>query len=121
MHMAPLVVQLAINKGSILGSSQPNSISCFLQNYVSQVVCCMNRDSEGTAFHSYSKCQVLHTSVMALACDLLSFWHKFDIRIKLALDSSSQWKLYDLPLYFLNGFFTTKPRLNDHVSHLQDL
>lgn len=96
--MEPLVVvQLAIDKGSILGSSHPGSISCCLQNYISQVVCCLNRDSEGASFHSCSKRQVLHTSVIALACDPLRFWHKFDLRIKLALDLSSQWKLYGLP------------------------
>lgn len=92
-----VVVQLAIDKGSVLGSSRPKSISCCLQNYISQVVCCMNRDSVGASFHSCSKRQVLYTSEMALACDLVSFWHEFDLRIKLALDSSSQWKLYGLP------------------------
>lgn len=92
-----VVVQLAIDKGSVLGSIHSNSISCCLQNYISQVVCCMNRDSDGASFHSCSKRQVLYTSEMALACDLLSFWHEFDLRIKLALDSSSQWKLYGLP------------------------
>lgn len=103
------VVQLAGDKHSILGSSCSNSISCCLQNYMSQVVCTMPEQRfRGCIFCSCSKRQVLHTSVMALACDLLSFGHNFDLRIKLAPIPHPSGNCMVFPFHFLNGFFTTK-------------
>lgn len=117
-----VVVQLAIGKHSVLGSSRPILFPVVLRiSFRKLCVCCMNRDSEGASFYSCSKHRVLYTSVMALACDLLSFWHEFDLRIKLTLIPHPSGNCMVFPLHFLNGLFTTKPQLNDHVSHLQDL
>lgn len=117
-----VVVQLAIGKHSVLGSRRPILFPVVLRiSFPKVCVCCMNRDSEGASFYSCSKHQVLYTPVMALACDLLSFWHEFDLRIKLTPIPPPSGNRMIFSLHFLNGLFTTKSQLNDHVSHLPDL